>query len=159
MHRCFVSNLAVLECNRLAHRLSLVPTCRGYLRCEKDAVWVLESCLRGELFHLCRGPRDGEAVISGNIFVWEPNSTGIDHWRDGVEWASQEVGGFEGGEAIDGSGLMKKTNSIRASRTVHHVVCYYTAGDKIWKRGVHVLISFRTRDEGYLWVCFTCTDT
>jgi hypothetical protein len=52
--------------------------------------------------------RDGEAVIGGNIFVWETNSTGIGHWRDGMEWASQEVDGFEVGEAIDGSGLMKK---------------------------------------------------
>jgi Gti1/Pac2 family len=107
----------------------LVPTYRGCLQSIEDAVYLLEACLRGELFHSCRGPRDGEAAISGNVFVWEANSTGIDRWGDGMEWTVREVDGFEVGEAIDGSGLMKKTTSIPACRCLHHVVSYYTSWD------------------------------
>ncbi len=43
----------------------------------------LQTCFGGRLVHSCRGPRDREATISGNVFVWEANSTGIDAWRDG----------------------------------------------------------------------------
>jgi len=107
----------------------LVPTYRGYLQSKEDAVYTIEACLRGRLVHSCRGPQDGEATISGNVFVWEANSTGIDRWRDGMEWTVREEDGFEVGEAIDGSGLMKKTVSIPACRSIHHVVSYYTARD------------------------------
>jgi hypothetical protein len=72
---------------------------------------------------------DGAAAISGNIFVWEANVTGIDCWEDGMEWNIREEDGFEVGEAIDGSGLMKKTISIPESGRIHHVVSYSTASD------------------------------
>lgn len=70
---------------------------------------------------------DGEAAISGNVFVWEANSTGIDRWSDGMEWTVQEEVGFEVGEAAEGSGLMRKIISILVSGCLHHVVSYYTA--------------------------------
>jgi len=56
----------------------LIPTYQGCIRSKEDAVYLLEACLRGDLVHSCQGPRDGEAAISGNVFVWEANSTGID---------------------------------------------------------------------------------
>jgi hypothetical protein len=77
-----------------------------------DAFYLLKTILRGKLVHLCQRPRDGEVTISGNVFVWEENSTGIDRWRDGMEWNVREEDGFEVGEAIDGFGLMKKTISV-----------------------------------------------
>ena len=84
---------------------------------KKDAVYLLEACLRGELLQSCRRPRDGEAAISGNIFVWEANSTGIDRWNDGMEWNVQEEVG------------LRKTIRIPDSRCFHHVVSYYTVSD------------------------------
>jgi len=75
------------------------------------------------------GPQHGEAAISGNVFVWEANSTGIDRWRDGLEWNVWEQDDCEVGEASNCSGLMKKTFSIPACGGVHHVVSYYTARD------------------------------
>jgi len=75
------------------------------------------------------GPQHGEAAISGNVFVWEANSTGIDRWRDGLEWNVREQDDCEVGEASNCSGLMKKTFSIPACGGVHHVVSYYTARD------------------------------
>ncbi len=116
------------SCLKSSHQ-PLVPTYRGYLQSKGDAVYLLQACFGGRLVHSCRGPRDGEVTISGNVFVWEANSTGIDSWRDGMEWTVWEQDGFEVGEAIDGSGLMKKTISIPACRAIHHVVSYYTAGD------------------------------
>ena len=94
-----------------------------------DAFYLLETILRGKLVHSYQRPRDGEATISGNVFVWEENSIGIDRWRDGMEWNVREEDGFEVGEAIDGSGLMKKTISIPAYGAIYHVVSYCKAGD------------------------------
>lgn len=85
-----------------------MPTYRGGLQNKEDAVYIIEACLRGTLLHPRRGPQDGEATISGNVFVWEANSTGIDRRTDGVEWTVREGDGFEAGEAIDASGILKK---------------------------------------------------
>jgi hypothetical protein len=107
----------------------LMPTDRGYLQSKEDAAYLLEACLSGKLAHSWRGPRDGEATISGNLFVWEANRAGFDRWRDGMEWTLREEDGFEVGKALDGSGLMKKTVSIPACGVIHHMVSYYTAED------------------------------
>jgi hypothetical protein len=106
-----------------------VPIYRGYLQSKEDAFYLLKACLRGKLFYLCRGPQDGEATISGNVFVWKANSIGIDRWMDGMKWTVRKEGGFEVGEAIDGSGLMRKIISIPACEGIHHVVFYYTVRD------------------------------
>ncbi len=107
----------------------LIPTYQGCIRSKEDAVYLVKACLQGHLAHACRGPRNGEAIISGNIFVWEANSTGIDCWEDGLEWNVWKQGAFEVSEASNGSGLMKKTFSVPACGSVHHVVSYYTARD------------------------------
>jgi Gti1/Pac2 family len=71
--------------SRLVADFALVPTYQGYLKSKEDTVCLLEACHSGKLVYLCRGPQDGEATISGNIFVWEANITGIDRCRDGME--------------------------------------------------------------------------
>ena len=106
-----------------------MPTYLGCVQSKEDAICLVEACFRGELSHLCRKPRDGEAAISGNVFVWEASSTGIDHWSDGMRWSVREEEGFEVGEAADGSGLMRKTIAIPVSKYFHYVVSYYTASD------------------------------
>ena len=95
----------------------------------EDAVYLLEACLRGTLVHSSRGPRNGEATISDNVFVWEVNSTGIDRWKDGMKWTVWEEDGFEVSEATNGSGLTKKIISIPTCRAIHNVVSYCTAWD------------------------------
>ena len=57
---------------------TLMPTYQGYLQSKEHAVYLLKACLNRKLVHSFRGPQDGEATISGNIFVWEINITGID---------------------------------------------------------------------------------
>jgi Gti1/Pac2 family len=124
---CYAHRLKVMS--GLDTDFTLVPTYQGYLQSKEDAVYLLEACLGGKLAHSFRGPRDGEDTISGNIFVWEANITGIDCWRDGMEWTIWEEDGFEVGEAINGSGLRKKTISISTRGRTHHVVSYYAACD------------------------------
>lgn len=109
-----------------ADRLTGQSTYRGFLESIEDAIYLLEACLQGKLVHLCRGIRDGEAAISGNVFVWEANSTGMARRRDRTEWIIREKDGFEVGEATNGSGPMKKSASIPACGAIHHMVCYYT---------------------------------
>ena len=55
---------------------SLVSTYRGYPQSKEDAVYLLQACFDERLDHSCRGSRDGEVPISGNVFAWEANSTG-----------------------------------------------------------------------------------
>jgi hypothetical protein len=124
---CYAYLLEVMLGLRLDQ--SLVPIYRGCLQSKDDAFYLLEFILRGKCVHLCRRSRDGEVTISSNVFVWEENSTGIDSWDDGMKWTVREEDGFEVCEAIDGSGLMKKTISIHACGAIHHVVSYYTVGD------------------------------
>ena len=124
---CYAHRLKVMSGLRID--FTLVPTYQGYLQSKEDAVHLLEACLSGKLVHSRRGPQDGEATISGNIFVWEANITGIDDWRDGMEWNLWQEDGFEVGRAIDGSGLMKKTVDISRRGRSHQVVSYYTACD------------------------------
>jgi hypothetical protein len=88
---------------------------------EKDAVYLLEACLRGELLHSCQRPRDGES--SGKRTA-QALTDGMMEWS-GMELNVQE----EVGEAADGSGLMRKTIRIPDSRCFRHVVSYYTASD------------------------------
>jgi Gti1/Pac2 family len=124
---CYAHRLKVMS--GLDTDFTLVPTYQGYLQSKEDAVYLLKACLGGKLAHSFRGPRDREDTISGNIFVWEANITGIDCWRDGMEWTIWEEDGFEVGEAINGSGLRKKTISISTRGRTHHVVSYYAACD------------------------------
>ncbi len=56
----------------------LMSTYRGYLQSKRDAVYLLQACFGERLVHSCRGSQDEEITISGNVFVWEANSTGID---------------------------------------------------------------------------------
>ena len=105
----------------------LIPTYQGCIWSKEDAVYLLEACLQEDLVHSCQGPWDSEAVISENVFVWEANSTDIDHWRDELKWNVQKQNACEVDEASNCSELMKKTFSIPACESVHHVMSYYTA--------------------------------
>jgi len=126
---CGLAEAAVGFMNSYSFKHPLVPTYRGHIRTKEDAVYLLEACLREELSHSCRGPRKGDSVISGDVFVWETNSTGIHHWSDGLEWTAQTQNDFEVSKAMDETGLMKKTIRIPACRAVHNVVSYYEERD------------------------------
>ena len=67
----------------------LVPTYRGKLESQEQAVHLVEACLRGALEYSRRGPQEEDRFPSDSIFVWESGITAIDRWQDGVEWIDE----------------------------------------------------------------------
>ncbi|KAJ3498193.1 hypothetical protein NLG97_g1313 [Lecanicillium saksenae] len=67
----------------------LLPTCKGYLASEEDALVLVEACLSGQLHHVPRGPSGDESldiIQSGSIFVYETGASGLREWVDGSFW-------------------------------------------------------------------------
>lgn len=77
----------------------LAATYLGHVGSTKDALILIEACLLGYLNHIGRRPRSSEEWSlsqSGNIFVYESQSSGISTWRDGLRWSEPiRVGNFE----------------------------------------------------------------
>jgi hypothetical protein len=107
----------------------LVPTFRGYVKNKRDAEYLVLACTSGKLSHTCRQPRDGEAVLSGNVFVWESDSIDSYVWDDGLAWEILEKGERTVSRALNDSELLKAEIDIFDSGHLHHVLSYYMALD------------------------------
>ncbi|KAI1803220.1 Gti1/Pac2 family-domain-containing protein [Daldinia bambusicola] len=118
----------------------LNPTFRGYIASTMDALILFEACLNGRLSHVPRRPHDRERsslIVSGNVFIYEENSSGIKRWTDGVPWSPSRILGnfllyreldkpFQPGEKKRAmkrqrtdSGVTKTTNHNRADSVGH----------------------------------------
>lgn len=77
----------------------IVATFYGHVASTRDALIIIEACLEGKLNHIGRRPRRSEEPLlprSGNVFVYERQSSGITHWLDGTSWSTPvRVGNFE----------------------------------------------------------------
>jgi hypothetical protein len=74
----------------------MAPTWTGFIHSTADAVVVLEACLQGRLSHIPRRPHDRERatiIVSGNVFIYEENASGIKRWTDGVTWSPSRIMG------------------------------------------------------------------
>jgi hypothetical protein len=72
----------------------LVPTFTGFVQNSMDGLILFEACLRNTLRCLPRRPHDRERsqlIKSGNIFIYEENTSGIKRWTDGVAWSPSRV--------------------------------------------------------------------
>lgn len=72
----------------------LRPTFQGYISTTMDALILFEACLTGRLTHVPRRPHDRERadlISSGNIFIYEENSSGIKRWTDGMSWSPSRI--------------------------------------------------------------------
>jgi hypothetical protein len=68
---------------------SLSPTFFGHVATVYDAHLLVECCLRGLLKPLPRRPDRkacAELIRSGNVFIYEEESTKITRWTDGKRW-------------------------------------------------------------------------
>lgn len=68
----------------------LSPTFYGHIGSTQDALLLFETCLRSIFNHLDRRPHNRERaslIKSGNVFVYEEDSSGIKRWTDGVPWS------------------------------------------------------------------------
>lgn len=99
---------------------AIAATYRGHVASTQDALIVVEACLRGVLYHICRRPRASEEsslAKSGNIFVYESRSSGIRSWEDGITWSTpQRVGNFEVCRQLSSSSGRSRSNGTSFSQ-------------------------------------------
>ncbi|GAA5980881.1 hypothetical protein JCM10908_003900 [Rhodotorula pacifica] len=66
------------------------PAFRGFVETTLDALLVLEGCRRGLLPKITRRLQEFEKralVVSGAVFVFHEEETGIKRWTDGLSWS------------------------------------------------------------------------
>ena len=73
---------------------TLVPTFTGFVQNSMDGLILFEACLSGKLHHLSRRPDHQERsqlIKSGNIFIYEEETSGIKRWTDDVAWSPSRI--------------------------------------------------------------------
>src|SRR5277367_1329152 len=75
--------------------MALEPTFYGYVGTSNDALLIFEACRGNQLLQkVSRRPYDRERarlIKSGNIFVFDDQSSGIRRWTDGVAWSPSRI--------------------------------------------------------------------
>lgn len=74
--------------------MDIEPTFKGYIEDENDALLILQATLDGKLKHIPRRPYEIERpylIVSGNIFVFIEEISGIKRWTDGVSWSPSRI--------------------------------------------------------------------
>ncbi|KAK0623085.1 gluconate transport inducer 1/Pac2 [Immersiella caudata] len=75
-------------------QVPLTPTYRGMILTTWDALVLYEAALSGVLNHVPRRPHDKERtelIRSGNIFIYEEDTSGIKRWTDGLTWSPSRI--------------------------------------------------------------------
>lgn len=89
------------------------PTYNGFISTTIDAALLFEACLTGQLDLVTGRPqqRQRDALIrSGNVFVYDEQSSGIKRWTDGISWSpSRVMGDFLVYREFHGSNPSRKT--------------------------------------------------
>lgn len=74
------------------------PSFRGFVETTLDALLIFEGCRRGVLPKITRRLQEFEKralVVSGAVFVFDEEETGIKRWTDGLSWSpSRTLGNF-----------------------------------------------------------------
>ncbi|CAI4060905.1 hypothetical protein SUVZ_05G0640 [Saccharomyces uvarum] len=76
--------------------MDIEPTFKGYIEDEDDALLILQATLDGKLKHIPRRPYEIERpylIVSGSIFVFIEEISGIKRWTDGVSWSPSRISG------------------------------------------------------------------
>ena len=76
--------------------MDIEPTFKGYMEDENDALLLLQATIDGSLRHIPRRPYEIERphlIVSGNIFVFIEEISGIKRWTDGVSWSPSRISG------------------------------------------------------------------
>lgn len=74
--------------------VELQPTWKGFIHTTHDALIIVEATLQGKLSHIARRPHEkerGSVILSGNVFVYEENASGIKRWTDGIQWSPSRI--------------------------------------------------------------------
>ena len=76
--------------------MDIEPTFHGYIQNELDALLIFQAAIDGKLKLVPRRPYEIERpylIVSGNIFVFVEESSGIKRWTDGVTWSPSRISG------------------------------------------------------------------
>ncbi|KAJ9568947.1 uncharacterized protein HLK63_L06369 [Nakaseomyces glabratus] len=139
--------------------MDISPTFKGYIEDESDVLLILQATLDGKLQQIPRRPYEIERpylIVSGNIFVFVEEISGIKRWTDGISWSPSRITGkflvyreldksgaqhhtqdfdINSPASMKYTGLIKKTISVKLRRAPFHllenfhIVSYYTLSD------------------------------
>ncbi|CCC70240.1 hypothetical protein NCAS_0E01700 [Naumovozyma castellii] len=76
--------------------MDIEPTFKGYVENEQDALLIIQATIEGKLKHIARRPYEIERpylIVSGNVFVFIEEISGIKRWTDGVAWSPSRITG------------------------------------------------------------------
>jgi hypothetical protein len=88
------NKFAELIISNMASALPLSPAFYGCIASTQDALLLFEACLGGAFNHAAHRPCDRERVSlikTGNVFIYEENSSQITRWTDGVTWSPSRI--------------------------------------------------------------------
>lgn len=75
---------------------SIVPTYNGYIHNTRDALAVIQQVLDKQLEPVSRRPHErerGVLIVSGSVFVFIEQLSGIKRWTDGISWSPSRIQG------------------------------------------------------------------
>lgn len=91
------------------------PAFRGFVETTLDALLIFEGCKRGLLPKISRRLQDfekRELVVSGAVFVFDEEETGIKRWTDGLTWSpSRTLGNFLVYRELDKKAALQKASA------------------------------------------------
>ncbi|AAS51911.1 ADL010Wp [Eremothecium gossypii ATCC 10895] len=76
--------------------MEVSPSYHGYIETNTDALLLAQAILDGKLKPVSRRPYEIERpqlIISGNVFVFIEEKSGIKRWTDGVSWSPSRIMG------------------------------------------------------------------
>lgn len=101
--------------------MEVAPTYQGYIETATDALLVLQAVLDGKLDPVSRRPYEierSQLIVSGNVFIFIEEKSGIKRWTDGVPWSpSRILGKFLIYRELDKSRSTTRRSSSRKSST------------------------------------------
>lgn len=74
--------------------MNFQTTYNGYVETTHDALLIFQAALSGDLPIVSRRPHDrerNELVVSGSVFVFNEQSSGIKRWTDGIAWSPSRI--------------------------------------------------------------------
>ncbi|KAJ1048839.1 hypothetical protein FZC27_8009g4321 [Saccharomyces cerevisiae] len=112
--------------------MDIEPTFKGYIEDEDDALLILQATLDGKLKHIPRRPYEIERpylIVSGSIFVFIEEISGIKRWTDGVSWSPSRISGkFLIYKELDKENAGSNANATSSGSTDSAVITDGTSG-------------------------------
>ncbi len=107
------------------------------IKTQHDVLLLVEACLQGVLHHIPGHPQPAELQClfqSGNIFVYEENSSGITKWKDGLVWREEYLKDGLRIAFTKDKALVKRSGTVEHNKTRHYVISYCVVENSLEKQ-------------------------